>query len=239
MYKNYSNKIKNIASKILFYIFGFREVCMKYAFYDWFGFNSWLAILINSHRDYEYIDIIFSYITLLGENEYVPVYLVIFAIYSIYLYVRSPIENKKTILYKILGFFVIVTLAIFFRTIIVFFMKKSFAYPRPFIAIPEYIRAMGEEVSNNFSYYRSFPSGHASLIAVIVCSLWPIVKKWQRFIMIYLMILVIYSRVYFGLHFPADVICGMLIGAVSVQFAAYLNLRFCDRMLVKITYGGK
>jgi undecaprenyl-diphosphatase len=209
---------------------------MKYAFYDWFGFNSWLAILINSHRDYGYMDMLFSYITLLGENEASFIYLVVFALYSMYLYTISSIENKKTILYKILGFFTIFILAILLRTNIVFLMKKAFAYPRPFIAFPEYIRAMGEEVSNNFSYYRSFPSGHASLIAVVICSLWAMAKKWQRFIMTCLMILVIYSRVYFGLHFPADVICGVLIGAISVKFAEYLNRRFCDRILVKIIY---
>lgn len=65
----------------------------------------------------------------------------------------------------------------------------------------------------------SFPSGHS---AVSFAGAWAFYrsmgKKWGRPLMI-LAALIALSRLYVGVHYPTDVICGAVIGAVLAEIA--------------------
>jgi undecaprenyl-diphosphatase len=66
----------------------------------------------------------------------------------------------------------------------------------------------------------SYPSAHASntmCLAVLACLLWPALGKWP----LLLPLVVGYSRLYLGKHYPSDVVAGWLFG-LAVAMAVWL-----------------
>ena len=83
-----------------------------------------------------------------------------------------------------------------------------------------------ESISPEDSF--SFPSGHAmgsmTLAATLVLLAWPTRWRWPVLALMALFaVLVGYSRVYLGVHFPSDILAGWMAGAAWVV-SAYLAL---------------
>lgn len=95
-------------------------------------------------------------------------------------------------------------------------LKDLFEQPRPFDIDPslKLAEAMGF----------GFPSGHALSTTVVwgIIAAW-VNRRWFWALAIVLMLLVGFSRIYLGIHFPTDVIGGWTIGGVIVVL--YLMLR--------------
>lgn len=71
---------------------------------------------------------------------------------------------------------------------------------------------------------RSFPSGHASLVFATAANLSIWYKKWYVVAPAYTYAtLVGYSRIYLGVHYPADVIAGSIVGVGSAYLSCWLN----------------
>lgn len=94
------------------------------------------------------------------------------------------------------------------------FIKNMVARPRPTI----------DQLMHYGGY--SFPSGHAigaALIlgAVIVLVQYYVIVRWQRWltntILLIMIILVGYSRVYVGVHYPSDVLAGFCLGYIILM----------------------
>ncbi len=92
-------------------------------------------------------------------------------------------------------------------------LKHLFAHPRPF------------ELDSTVQLYDAegygLPSGHSQSAVVV----WGVIaaslrKAWLWAVAILLMILIGFSRVYLGVHFPTDVLCGWAVGAIFL--AVYL-----------------
>jgi undecaprenyl-diphosphatase len=75
-------------------------------------------------------------------------------------------------------------------------------------------------------------SSHAANLAALFMFLLPYLKKYSLAIYglgIYIF-LVIYSRVYLGVHFPSDVLCGAMLGAfIGWLFRRYLFARLIEK----------
>jgi undecaprenyl-diphosphatase len=77
-----------------------------------------------------------------------------------------------------------------------------------------------------------FVSSHAANFAGFAVFFWPFFHKaWMKALIVSIVLLVIYSRMYLGVHYFTDVFVGALLG----MFIAYVMGRFVLSRFVKIT----
>jgi undecaprenyl-diphosphatase len=76
----------------------------------------------------------------------------------------------------------------------------------------------------------SFPSDHTIIFFTMTVSFW-LFKRKHHYVWVLLALVVGFSRIWVGVHFPADVAAGALIGGVTAYFAYRLipNLGFVKR----------
>lgn len=117
------------------------------------------------------------------------------------------VDKKKGYLVMLTGFF---------GTILNQIMKLSFRVPRPWVLDPNFtILEQAREAAAGYS----FPSGHTQIAVGTFGSIAAATeKKWLRWIAVFIAALVGFSRMYVGVHTPADVCVGALC-AVAIIFA--------------------
>jgi len=93
-------------------------------------------------------------------------------------------------------------------------LKVTLAFPRPSVVFGDAIRLIGEADSQY-----SLPSGHATFSALVVGTLWALTSKRLHWVLILYLSAVGWSRVAAGMHFPADVAAGWIVGACSFLIA--------------------
>lgn len=112
------------------------------------------------------------------------------------------------------GLFARVALALLISTLLNVTLKDLFQVPRP--GIPHLVEAGGW----------AFPSGHAQIAATIWLLLaLELARRWLWPVAILLIAGVASSRVYLGVHYPADVVAGIAVGAVVAVAAWHLGRR--------------
>ena len=98
-------------------------------------------------------------------------------------------------------------------TITNFLLKSIWQVPRP--NVPHLVDVVG-------SY--SFPSGDVQVATAILGVLaWNFKKLWLTITVVFLILGVGLSRVYFGVHYPIDVICGLGVGLLFVGAYAWID----------------
>ena len=175
---------------------------------------------------------LFLFLNNLGSSTYDGLWLVItnkltfIPLYAILLYLIYRHLGWKTLLLLI----VVIAAMITFTDQVTNVFKDGFQRPRP-------CRAYGVKNLMRFIAPRcgkyGFFSGHSSnSMAVAVFAgllLRPYYKK-LIFLLLFWSAVVAYSRIYVGVHYPIDIICGMLFGALAgfsfYKLQIYLRVRF-------------
>lgn len=149
--------------------------------------------IINKTIANKAFDFIMPVISMLGSGE------AIFILACILIIVAVKKSRRKTP-----GVLLLAGLTISYYA--VYILKNFFARPRPFMAIPDVcLLGLAEK---GFS----FPSGHATTIFMAAAVLSGFFKK--RWLFFSFAVLVGFSRVYMGVHYPSDIIAGALLGLV-------------------------
>ena len=149
-------------------------------------------LLFFQHIANPFLDLFFELITMLGEKN-----ILIAGITWIF----WNVDKKK-------GF--ILSFTLLFSLFLNAVLKISIHNPRPFEVIPE---ILGKRVHTATGY--SFPSGHTQGATTFYLALSLILKKrWIYITAIVISLLVALSRIYLGVHWPVDVIGGLVAGAI-------------------------
>jgi len=146
------------------------------------------------------LDAIFKAITFMGEEEFFMIILPL-----IFWCVDFALGAR-------------LALAFLFSPYVNTVLKGLFAHPRPFELDPA--------VKLHDAEGYGLPSGHSQSAVV----LWGIIaagfhKAWLWIVAVLLMVLIGFSRVYLGVHFPTDVLGGWAIGAVLLGIYMVLEPR--------------
>src|SRR3990167_1001147 len=138
------------------------------------------------------LDTFFGFMTAIGYGG------VIWVVIAIVLTIRNKKITKKL-------FTAIIWAEVIYFFFIEYLIKNYFGRLRPQFLLPDAI------LPYDFSRSFSFPSGHAAIAFALSYILAKMHKKKALFYY-FLAVLVSFSRIYLGKHFPSDILVGALLG---------------------------
>lgn len=121
--------------------------------------------------------------------------------------------------------------ASFLGTILSQSLKMICRVPRPWVKDPSF--TVVESAKSGATGY-SFPSGHTQGATCTYGGIARMTKRnWLRWVMAALVLLVGFSRMYLGAHYPSDVAVGLILGvaAVLVLYPVFQRAKDSDRVM--------
>jgi len=200
---------------------------VKAIFYDWGGLNVWLFHAINNLRS-DVLDHVMQAGTALGDHGRFPLYIALLILTGWWRLSRGTnppsmpgVEQTETWVLVFATF----SLAYFLDGLLVTWLKHALDFPRPPLALPpDSLHILGKP-----ELHHSLPSGHATFAMTVAASLWPLARRDGRIALIAFVLWVDLSRVSLGMHFPADVLAGNLLGLAVVSGVRALLLSISVR----------
>ncbi len=118
-------------------------------------------------------------------------------------------------------------------------LKNLIARARPYDEVSEF-KMMWEAHSNIKMNSYSFPSGHTSMAAAIGGGLFIMLNKKYSWAFLLIPLLMGWSRITLFVHYPSDVLFGLITGALSIVCAYFTaKLLYKWKFIENITIGDK
>lgn len=169
-----------------------------------------LFLSINHLPHNLFFDLFFGFLTLIGSEG------IIWLAIAAFLFWQR--KDKKIFLPVSLAFFISITVE--------FLLKNLIRRPRPQFVVPTTM------VLIDFTHSFSFPSGHA-MLAFACAYILGIIDKKNTFAYYLLAVLISFSRVYLGQHYPSDVLAGAIFGVLI----GFLSLKIVSRFKLFKAWG--
>jgi undecaprenyl-diphosphatase len=147
-----------------------------------------------------------------GAGVFLAEYLIYFLVAGIAVFIFTEKSSRR----RWFVFAALTLSAILSRGILTEAIRFFYPRPRPFEVLG--LTPLFTENLNN-----SFPSGHATFIFALAMALWFFNRRWGTWYLV-LAFAVGIARVFAGVHWPADILGGAAIGAVSA-FLVHVLLR--------------
>jgi len=174
-------------------------------------FIEWLQSYQN-----DFLDFFFNVISFLGEQY-------VFIVVLGYIYWS---HNKKMGEY--------IGLSLGFTSVINNALKVIINAPRPFTQYPDRVNNLRPSTSTG----TSFPSGHTQNFSTFLYAISIFIKKrWIFILSTILVIFMMFSRMYLGVHYVEDVLAGALLGFLIAFFVYYFfNKIYTNQVLLHRIY---
>lgn len=161
-------------------------------------FDKNIIIYIHNHLQFSWLNAPMAFIT--NISEYGFIWMILICILM---------SSKK---YRKIG--IIVAFSFLIARIQCQTLKEIIKRPRPFMEL-KYLSIYIPKPNSS-----SFPSGHAiSSFATVAVLFNMLENKHYKFTLLFLAILVSISRLYLMVHYPSDLIAGIILGVISSRIA--------------------
>ena len=189
---------------------------MSHSFNDivWNG-NVALFNFINHNLQNSVFDSVLPIVTHFGGFEFLLVLLIVIILYAHF-------KNMKTLR----KFTILALIALLFSGLMVFILKHLIHEPRPFVSLADVHLLVVEDDP------LSFPSVHTTstlaVVTFLILNMKELAKKHYKIIDVLLVIFAVmipFSRIYVGVHYPADVIAGAIVGIVGALIVNHFKER--------------
>ncbi|MGC8681956.1 MAG: phosphatase PAP2 family protein [Candidatus Acidifodinimicrobium sp.] len=167
------------------------------------SFDNSLFNLINQRWNVASLNKFFEYASIYGRKYFwIPIVAI--------LWIFGSRDYKKTALMMAIVFIIIIIVGLT--------IKAVYFRPRPFTSIASALVLLPKPTDS------SFPSGHALIVIGGATVALLMLKKRYSLPLLAEALIVSYSRIYTGMHYPTDVIAGAFLGAgIAVLSVVYIE----------------
>ncbi|MBI4037102.1 phosphatase PAP2 family protein [Candidatus Daviesbacteria bacterium] len=116
----------------------------------------------------------------------------------------------------------LIALGVIFAEVLIFIIHAVYFEPRPFITY--HLTPLIKHGAD-----AAFPSGHTTIMAVIAWGFTFAKSKWAPLFLV-LMLWVGFARIFVGVHYPLDILGGVVVGFISIMLVWNLKKLFASKV---------